>query len=57
MEISVRYEKIQQKIINKLLDKYENSKTFLGTNQVNQAFDVKVIELFPKYGDDAEYDF
>ena len=56
MRISVRYEKIQQKIINKLLDKYENSKTFLGTNQVNQAFEVKVIELFPKYSDDAEYD-
>lgn len=52
----MRYEKIQQKTINKLLDKYEKSKTFCGTNQVNQSFDKKIVELFPKYNDDAEYD-
>lgn len=48
--------KLQQKIINKLLDKYEKSKTFLGTNQVSQSFEKRIVELFPKYADDAEYE-
>lgn len=52
----MRKEKIQQTVINKLLDKYEKSKTFTGTNQVNQSFGRKVAELFPKYKDDAEYE-
>lgn len=49
-------EKIQQITINKLLDRYENSKTFTGDNQVNQSFERRVGELFPKYNDDAEYE-
>ncbi len=49
--------KIQQKTLNKLLDKYEKSKTFLKTNRVNQTFAKLITELFPRYGDDAEYDF
>lgn len=49
-------DKIQKTVLNKLLDKYENSKTFTGENQVNQSFSKKVSELFPKYSDDAEYD-
>ncbi len=52
----MRYEQIQQKTINRLLDKYEKSKTFTGTNQVNQNFVKRIIELFPKYNDDAEYE-
>lgn len=52
----MRYEQIQQKTINRLLDKYEKSKTFTGTNQVNQNFVIRIIELFPKYNDDAEYE-
>lgn len=52
----MRYEKIQQKTLNRLLDKYEKSKTFTGTNQVNQNFVKRIIELFPKYNDDAEYE-
>ena len=52
----MRYEQIQQKTINQLLDKYEKSKTFTGTNQVNQNFVKRIIELFPKYNDDAEYE-
>lgn len=48
--------KLQQKIINKLLDKYEKSKTFLGTNQVSQSFEKRIVELFPQYADDAEYE-
>ena len=49
-------ERIQKITINKLLDKYEKSKTFSGDNQVNQSFERKVGELFPKYNDDAEYE-
>ncbi len=52
----MRYEKIQQKTLNRLLDKYEKSKTFTGTNQVNQRFEKRIIELFSKYNDDAEYE-
>lgn len=50
-------EKIKQKTLNKLIDLYEKSKTFTGDNQVNQTFSKSIGELFPKYQDDAEYDF
>lgn len=48
--------KYAKQILNVLLDKYEGSKSFLGTNQVNQSFTCKVDHLFPKYKDDSEYD-
>lgn len=50
-------DKIQAAVLNKLLDQYEQSKTFLGQNKVNQSFDVKIGKVYPKYKDDAEYDF
>lgn len=50
-------EKLQRKVLERLLDSYEKSKTFQGENQVNQSFSVSVEKLFPKYGDDAEYDY
>lgn len=53
----MRLNDIQSKTIHSLLDKYEKSKTFLGDNQVNQKFSKRINELFPKYQDDAEYDF
>ena len=43
-------------ILNLLLDKYERSKSFTGDNKVEQRFSVKIAALFPKYGDEAEYD-
>lgn len=49
--------KIQEKVINKLLDQYEKSKTFQGKNQVKQNFRIQVSKVFPKYKDDAEFDF
>ena len=49
-------DKIQKKILNKLLDLYEQSKTFRGTNQVNQTFGLKIEKMFPKYRDDTEYE-
>ncbi len=53
----MRLSEIQRKTIHSLLDKYEKSKTFLGENQVNQKFSRRIDELFPRYQDDAEYDF
>ena len=43
-------------ILNLLLDKYERSKSFTGDNKVEQRFSVKIAALFPKYGDEADYD-
>lgn len=48
--------KYEKQILNVLLDKYEGSKSFIGTNQVNQSFTCKVDQMFPKYKDDSEYD-
>ena len=48
--------KYEKQILNFLFDKYENSKSFIGTNQVNQSFTCKIDQLFPKYKDDSEYD-
>ena len=46
----------ERRILNTLLDKYERSKSFVGSNQVNQTFLVKVSSLFPKYIDHANYE-
>ncbi len=43
-------------IINKLLDKYEKSKSFTGQNKVNQKFLVKISSLFPKYADHSNFE-
>jgi hypothetical protein len=48
--------KYENEIINKLIDKYEKSKSFIGDNKVNQNFSVKVTSLFPKYNDHSNYD-
>ena len=48
--------KYEKQILNVLLDKYEGSKSFIGTNQVNQSFTCKVAQVFPKYKDDSEYE-
>lgn len=47
----------QRKVLEHLLDSYERSRTFRGDNQVNQSFSVSVGKIFPKYNDDAEYDY
>jgi len=49
----IKYEK---QILNALLDKYERSKSFIGTNQVTQRFTIKPESLFPKYKDDSEFE-
>ncbi|KAB3536069.1 DUF2399 domain-containing protein [Alkaliphilus pronyensis] len=48
-----KYERI---IINKLIDKYEKSKSFIGENKVNQKFSVKISALFSKYNDHSNYE-
>ncbi|MGM0397080.1 MAG: Wadjet anti-phage system protein JetD domain-containing protein [Bacillota bacterium] len=47
-----KYEKI---ILGELLNKYERSESFKGTNKVNQSFKIKVSSLFPKYDDHSNY--
>lgn len=44
-----------QKILEALLDQYERSKSFIGTNINNQSFTKKIEDLFPKYGDESQY--
>lgn len=48
--------KIELNVLNKLLDLYEKSKTFLGENKNHQTFKITVSKLFPKYDDDSEYE-
>lgn len=46
----------EKTILNKLLDKYEGSKSFIGENKVNQRFTVKLPTLFRQYTDHANYE-
>lgn len=48
--------KYEKTILNKLLDKYEKSKSFSGVNKVNQTFLIKIPALFPQYADHANYE-
>lgn len=50
-------DRYQRKVLEHLLDSYERSRTFRGDNQVSQSFSVGVGKIFPKYNDDAEYDY
>ncbi len=52
-----RPNQLQRKVLEQLLDAYEKSKTFQGGNQVKQSFSVQIGKLFPRYQDDAEYDY
>ena len=45
------------KLLNELLDRYERSRSFAGANKVNQHFTVRVADVFPKYADEAQYDY
>lgn len=44
----------QKKILSLLLDKYENSLTYTGENQVHQTFWVRPEKVYPKYNDNFE---
>lgn len=47
--------KYESVIIDKLLDKYEKSKSFTGDNKVNQKFSIRVSSIFSKYSDHSNY--
>ena len=48
MNVSVN----QEKILNRLLDKYENSKTYEGKNQILQKFSIEPAEIWADYVSD-----
>ncbi|OWV23185.1 hypothetical protein B7982_06825 [Fibrobacter sp. UWB2] len=44
----------QKLILEKLLHKYEGSKTYKGENSVRQTFSIAPTDVYPKYNDDFE---
>lgn len=48
--------KYEKEILNQLISKYERSRTFTGSNQVNQQFSVSMTKLFPAYSDSAAFE-
>ena len=42
----------QRKILDKLLSRYENSRTYAGDNRINQTFRIPVGDVWPGYLDD-----
>ena len=47
------YSNIQRQILQKLLTKYESSKTYKGTNSVVQNFSIKPTDIFKEYEKDS----
>lgn len=47
------YSNIQKQILQKLLTKYESSKTYNGTNSVVQNFSIKPADIFKEYEKDS----
>ncbi len=47
------YSHIQKQILQKLLTKYESSKTYQGENSVNQSFSIKPTDVFKEYEKDS----
>ncbi len=43
-------------ILNKLIDKFERSKSFLGQNTIGQSFTIKPTDICSKYMDESEYE-
>ena len=46
------YSRIQKKILELLLNKYESSKTYDGKNEVTQSFSISPEKVFPDYNND-----
>lgn len=49
-----RLTKLQKKVLDHLLDKYEQSKTYAGENKVNQHFSCAPAEIYPEYESNYE---
>lgn len=47
------YSNIQKQILQKLLTKYESSKTYKGENSVSQTFSIKPSDIFKEYEKDS----
>ena len=47
------YSNIQKQILQKLLTKYESSKTYKGENAVSQTFFIKPSDVFKNYEKDS----
>ena len=46
--------KAQRKVLDHLIDKYEQSKTYAGENKVNQRFSCAPAEIYPEYESNYE---
>ncbi|MBQ9067241.1 MAG: hypothetical protein IJ133_06965 [Clostridia bacterium] len=51
MKNELDYEAMEREILSRLLDKYEGSRTYRGTNKVRQKFAIRPDEVFPEYRD------
>ena len=47
------YSNIQKQILQKLLAKFESSKTYKGENSVLQSFSIKPVDIFKEYDKDS----
>ena len=47
------YSNVQKQILQKLLTKFESSKTYKGENSVTQSFSIKPSEVFNEYEKDS----
>lgn len=45
----------QEKLLNRLIDSYEKSRTYMGTNKTRQRFTIEISKLFPEYADESDF--
>lgn len=53
MVFTMIYSNIQKQILQKLLTKYESSKTYKGENSVSQTFSIRPSDIFKEYEKDS----
>lgn len=51
---TLRLSKIQRKVLDRLLDRYERSRTYAGENRVSQSFALSPKEVYPDYESNYE---
>ena len=47
------YSHLQKQILQKILSKYEYSKTYKGENSISQSFTIKPSDIFKEYEKDS----
>lgn len=45
----------QEKLLNRLIDSYEKSRTYMGINKTRQRFTIEISKLFPEYADESDF--